>query len=127
MKFISLLICIILIFNNCSAIIERTDQPNIYAEIHSSTKEDLFIKTSNGNILKIKGSNIKDIDHPGNVLFNCSLYILFMALIFASDNDISKGDGKAGIMIFGLYGLPMAAGGAIPYYLSKKAAWNLEY
>ena len=126
MKNISLLICVLLFFNNCAAIIKRSDEPDIHAVIHSSTEKTLYVEADNGKVFEINRKTIHDIDHPGNVLMNIAVGIITYTAFMYFITTISRKDKNAALISNGILCSPLITGGAIPYYLSKTAASKLN-
>ena len=131
MKILVVILCAFIFCNNCAAIIERTDKPNIRSKIIDSDNDNLYINNDSGKVFKINRSSINDIDHPGNVLMTIGLSFISFSLISLSimqmESKSSSGKGyKELSLVYGIPGILLFTGGAVPYYLSKNAASKLD-
>ena len=103
----------------CTATIERRKSPDIDARIIGSDSRSLTVEGKNGRSVRVPGTDVVDIDHPGNVLIVVGA--VFGALALAAADSSNPGD-RAGADGVAVVGLGLMLGGAIPYFRSVGAA-----
>jgi len=103
----------------CTATIERRKSPDIDARIIGSDSRSLTVEGKNGRSVRVPGTDVVDIDHPGNVLIVVGA--VFGALALAAAESSNPGD-RAGADGAAIVGLGLMLGGAIPYFRSVGAA-----
>ena len=73
----------------CTATIERRKSPDIDARIIGSDSRSLTVEGKNGRSVRVPGTDVVDIDHPGNVLI--VLGAVFGALALAAADSSNPG------------------------------------
>ena len=117
------LLTVVVAISGCTASIERRRAPDIDARIVGSDRSGIVVETDRGERRRIPGSEIKEIDHPGNVLMTVGAIFAGLALLSAESqnpNDRAEADGLA------VVGLSLFVGGAIPYFRSTGASGEFD-
>jgi hypothetical protein len=114
---------------SCSttATITRYDGPDNEATIQGSDPGAVYLRGSNGQIYRIDGRQIGDIDHPGNVCLGIGLSVLALgAFTLATTRPLRSQDLPPLAMFFGAPGVGMSLWGAFTYAHSLRAARPFE-
>ena len=109
--------------DGCTASIERRRGPDVDARIVGSDRDGIVIETQAGRRARISGSEIKKIDHPGNVLMTVGAVVAGLAILSAESQNPSDRAGADGL---GVIGLSLFLGGAILYFRSVGAAGEFD-
>jgi hypothetical protein len=121
---------VLIVFAACSATITRTQGPAYDARITGSDADSLRVRDRKGNDFVIPREDVRDIDHPGNVLGIIGIVIAGLygrETINAHDDFIFSADEARAIGLIGMsIGIGLALGGLIPYARSKRAAEAFE-
>jgi hypothetical protein len=113
--------------SGCAALIERHHAPSYYGKIVDSDRDALYLEGS-PRPHRVPASEIKDIDHPGNVVAVGGLVSLAIAALAGGISVVTRDDGvgPSVAITYGAMGLFALAGGLVPWMISNGAASRLE-
>jgi hypothetical protein len=117
---------VLVVFTGCStASITRNYGPPYEAKITGSNEYALRVRDSFGSEFVIPREDVRDIDHPGNVLGTIGVVVAGVyarTALEAHDDFVPEYLGLIGMSI----GIGLALGGLVPYFQSKHAARAFE-
>lgn len=126
-RFVALALCAVLLACS-SATIERKGASNVEGMIVGGNRDFLYVLRDDDSVVKVRRAQVRDIDHPGNVLLVIGLPFVAMGLTYfmtgaaagqnTTDREMFYGVGG----FYGVLGAALAVPGYISWSSSRSAA-----
>ncbi len=111
-----------LLASACTATIHRRTQEDVEGYLVASDSESVTVEID-GQLLQIPGDQIREINHPGDGLMLAGAILGGLALLATNSSGLGN---EAASQYFGMIGLSLFVGGAVPWFQSTGAAEGFE-
>jgi hypothetical protein len=118
------------LFSSCSAQVYRQNLPSYRGRILESEPDALYLE-GDTEPYRVPATEIRDVDHPGNVLMVVGGVLAGMGLTMAGVNALqpsgySRPDDSPVVVGYVSVGALLGIAGLVPWWMSRSAAGRLE-